>query len=87
MIFLFAFWRRYFSNFLPNQCQSVFPNLVAFGAHTYPLGDLMVVSLNFGAYLALIKVKVKLWLRWLRHYATNRKVAGSIPDEVIFKFI
>jgi hypothetical protein len=20
---------------------------------------------------------------WLRHYATNRKVAGSIPDEVI----
>jgi hypothetical protein len=21
---------------------------------------------------------------WLRHYATNRKVAGSIPDEVIF---
>jgi hypothetical protein len=22
--------------------------------------------------------------QWLRHYATNRKVAGSIPDEVIF---
>jgi hypothetical protein len=22
---------------------------------------------------------------WLRHYATNRKVAGSIPDEVIVK--
>jgi hypothetical protein len=22
----------------------------------------------------------------VRHYATNRKVAGSIPDEVIFKF-
>jgi hypothetical protein len=22
---------------------------------------------------------------WLRHYATNRKVAGSIPDEVNFK--
>jgi hypothetical protein len=21
---------------------------------------------------------------WLRHYATNQKVAGSIPDEVIF---
>jgi hypothetical protein len=21
---------------------------------------------------------------WLRHYATNRKVAGSISDEVIF---
>jgi hypothetical protein len=21
---------------------------------------------------------------WLRHHATNRKVAGSIPDEVIF---
>jgi hypothetical protein len=21
---------------------------------------------------------------WLRHYATNRKVAGSIPDEVKF---
>jgi hypothetical protein len=23
-------------------------------------------------------------LSWLEHYATNRKVAGSIPDEVIF---
>jgi hypothetical protein len=22
--------------------------------------------------------------QWLRHYATNRKVAGSIPDEVGF---
>jgi hypothetical protein len=22
--------------------------------------------------------------QWLRHYATNRKVAGSIPDEVNF---
>jgi hypothetical protein len=22
-------------------------------------------------------------LSWLRHYATSRKVAGSIPDEVI----
>jgi hypothetical protein len=21
---------------------------------------------------------------WLRHYTTNREVAGSIPDEVIF---
>jgi hypothetical protein len=21
---------------------------------------------------------------WLWHYATNRKVAGSVPDEVIF---
>jgi hypothetical protein len=24
---------------------------------------------------------------WLRHYATNRKVAGSIPDEVIEFFL
>jgi hypothetical protein len=24
-----------------------------------------------------------LWRSWLRHYATSRKVAGSIPDEVI----
>jgi hypothetical protein len=24
---------------------------------------------------------------WLRHYATSRKVAGSIPDEVIGFFI
>jgi hypothetical protein len=23
-------------------------------------------------------------VQWLRHYATNRKVAGSIPDEVNF---
>jgi hypothetical protein len=25
--------------------------------------------------------------QWLRHYATNRKVAGSIPDGVIGFFI
>jgi hypothetical protein len=24
------------------------------------------------------------WRSWLRHYATSRKVAGSIPDEVEF---
>jgi hypothetical protein len=24
--------------------------------------------------------------QWLKHYATNRKVAGSTPDEVILKF-
>jgi hypothetical protein len=33
-------------------------------------------------------VTVKSWghavAYWLRHYATNRKVASSIPDEVIF---
>jgi hypothetical protein len=23
------------------------------------------------------------WRSWLRHYATSRKVAGSIPDDVI----
>jgi hypothetical protein len=23
------------------------------------------------------------WRSWLRHYATNRKVVGSIPDDVI----
>jgi hypothetical protein len=23
------------------------------------------------------------WRSWLRHYATNRKVAGSVPDGVI----
>jgi hypothetical protein len=26
------------------------------------------------------------WRSWLRHYATSRKVAGSIPDEVIGYF-
>jgi hypothetical protein len=26
------------------------------------------------------------WRGWLRHYATSRKVAGSIPDEVIIFF-
>jgi hypothetical protein len=25
--------------------------------------------------------------RWLRYYSTNRKVAGSIPNEVIFFFL
>ena len=27
------------------------------------------------------------WRSWLRHYATSRKVAGSIPDGVIGIFI
>jgi hypothetical protein len=26
------------------------------------------------------------WQNWLRHYAKSRKVAGSIPDEVIVIF-
>jgi hypothetical protein len=26
------------------------------------------------------------WRIWLRHYATNRKVAGSIPDGAIGRF-
>jgi hypothetical protein len=26
------------------------------------------------------------WCSWLRHYATNRKVTGSIPDGVIGVF-
>jgi hypothetical protein len=25
-------------------------------------------------------------IKWLRDYTTNRKVAGSIPDEVLFFF-
>jgi hypothetical protein len=25
-----------------------------------------------------------LGFQWLKHYTTNRKVAGSIPDELIF---
>jgi hypothetical protein len=28
--------------------------------------------------------KIHYFRLWLRHYATNRKVAGSIPDDVIF---
>jgi hypothetical protein len=31
----------------------------------------------------LISMKGPQWHRWLRHCATNRKVAGSIPDGVI----
>jgi hypothetical protein len=32
-----------------------------------------------------LKVKVDMrWRSWLRYYATNRKVAGSSPDEVVF---
>ena len=26
------------------------------------------------------------WCSWLRHYATSRKVAGLIPDDVIQNF-
>jgi hypothetical protein len=29
-------------------------------------------------------LKLRSVTQWLRHYATNRKVAGSIPDEVNF---
>jgi hypothetical protein len=31
-----------------------------------------------------IPLSVALVALWLRHYATNRKVLGSIPDEVMF---
>jgi hypothetical protein len=38
-------------------------------------------------YYALIYLLIYLWgtrqRSWLRHYATNRKVVGSSPDEVI----
>jgi hypothetical protein len=27
------------------------------------------------------------WRNWLRHFATSRKVAGSIPDSIIGIFI
>ena len=34
------------------------------------------------------KAGARCWCRsWLRHYATSRKVAGSIPDSVIEIFL
>jgi hypothetical protein len=34
----------------------------------------------------LLKLERSRWRNWLRHYATSRKVAGSIPDEGIGLF-
>jgi hypothetical protein len=42
-----------------------------------PITCIIAVSLSFVTYWGTQ------WRRWLRHYATSRKVAGSIPDEVI----
>jgi hypothetical protein len=47
---------------------------------TGPVSEVLVFSLTFtGGGHAVAK--------WLRHYATNRKVAGSRPDEVDFFLI
>jgi hypothetical protein len=35
---------------------------------------------KFGQYIASVGTAMA---QWLRYYATNRKVAGSIPDGVI----
>jgi hypothetical protein len=50
------------------------------------------VAVNRGASLFLFYTQVpattgNVILIWLRHYATSRKVAGSVPDEVIGFFI
>ena len=37
----------------------------------------------FQNYIRLLKFKGWAVALWLRHYATNRQVAGSIPDGVI----
>jgi hypothetical protein len=43
-----------------------------------------VMGLLYPLYIALINMGARCWLRsWLRNYATSRKVAGSIPDDVI----
>jgi hypothetical protein len=33
-------------------------------------------------WLKLLSVPYTRWLNWLRHWASRRKVAGSIPDDV-----
>jgi hypothetical protein len=44
-------------------------------------GDILI-CLHTGMYLYMYK-KGHVLSSWFRHYATSRKVAGSIPDEVI----
>jgi hypothetical protein len=43
-------------------------------------------ALNFQITLALVGPGGTRYRSWLRHYATTRKVAGSIPNEVIGLF-
>jgi hypothetical protein len=40
-------------------------------------------TLNIHVYIYIYIVGGTRWRSWLRHCATNRKVAGSIPDGVI----
>jgi hypothetical protein len=54
---------------------------------TFDLREIFV-SYNFSLLKYLLLIMILYYLAhaveyWLRHYATSRKVAGSIPDEVI----
>jgi len=44
---------------------------------------LMVGPILLGIYWVQFTDSRTRWRSWLRHYATSRKVAGSIPDGVI----
>src|SRR5215510_63819 len=50
-----------------------------------PLHSVFTLQLNiYGTFIvATISCRGTRWRSWLRHCATNRKVAGSIPDVVI----
>jgi hypothetical protein len=47
------------------------------------LGRVSVIGLDSGFARACLKTSPLMVAQWLRYCATNRKVAGSIPDDVI----
>ena len=50
------------------------------GSRTFPVEIMLMVAEK---YRALRLIGHTRWRSWLRHCATSRKVAGSIPDRVI----
>jgi hypothetical protein len=56
-----------------------------FPSHDILFDLISLIRVIFGDEYKL-RSTVKQWRSWLRHYATSRKVAGSIPAEV-FEFL
>ena len=59
-------------NDVVNPFQSYDEIISYFGVYSFPLLSFCAFCFNWGT----------LWRSWLRHCATSRKVAGSIPDGV-----
>jgi hypothetical protein len=48
--------------------------------------ELLRILIGMFIYLCILYIGLEHTVAWLRYYATSQKVAGSIPDEVIWFF-